>query len=120
MTRMFERATTSRLFEHDIDARRSPGSLLQAVGAVPVYPPSQVARLAIRRPRKRPNRDASRENAPMPRELSEAIRADTQPVGPLWDAVDDILELAPDMHALAWHGLHLLAARRLRAQGRAV
>jgi hypothetical protein len=54
------------------------------------------------------------------RESRETSLAETDPVGPLWDAVDDLIDRAPGMHALGWHGLHLLAARRLRAQGRPV
>jgi hypothetical protein len=36
----------------------------------------------------------------------------------LWDSVDGLIDRAPSLTALFWHGLQLLAARRLRAQGR--
>jgi hypothetical protein len=38
----------------------------------------------------------------------------------LWDSVDRLVDRAPSLAAIRWHGLQLLAARRWRAQGRPV
>jgi hypothetical protein len=49
-------------------------------------------------------------------ELAPPERA-TSSETPIWHAVDSLIDRSPGLHDLRAHGLHLLAARRWRAQG---
>jgi hypothetical protein len=48
------------------------------------------------------------------------VKADGAARTVLWDSVDDLIDQAPSLTALFWHGLQLLAARRWRVQGRPI
>lgn len=54
------------------------------------------------------------------RERRGAVRRLRPPSQDLWAAVDSLVDRAPRISALAFHGLHLLAARRYRQTGRLV
>lgn len=42
------------------------------------------------------------------------------PRSELWTAVDNLVDRAPNIYTLWWHGLHLIGARRMRAHGLSV
>src|SRR5918999_6237008 len=55
--------------------------------------------------------------------MSSALQSLATPERPassetlIWEAVDSLIDRSPGLHDLRAHGLHLLAARRRRAQG---
>ena len=52
--------------------------------------------------------------------MDQRIDESHDPRSAVWDAVDGLIDRAPSMHALWWHGLHLIGARRWRDRGATV